>query len=72
MRYKMHLAIAFFKNFSIGFVEGCCYLPSAGISAAMHYALKDVTVGLFVYIIAVLIVSAVLWKTSAKIFWRDV
>jgi len=43
-----------------------------GMSAALHYALKDFDVGLYLYIIAVLLVSAVLWKTSAKITWEKV
>ncbi|ODA41042.1 hypothetical protein DSBG_2217 [Desulfosporosinus sp. BG] len=38
----------------------------------LHYALKDVQVGLFIYIIVVLFLTAYLWKTSAKITWKDV
>jgi len=43
-----------------------------GMSAALHYALKDFGIGLCIYIGAVLFAAAVLWKTSAKITWKDV
>ncbi|EHQ89092.1 hypothetical protein [Desulfosporosinus youngiae] len=46
-------------------------LAFCGISAFLHYALQDIQVGLFIYGIAVLLVSAYLWKTSAKITWKD-
>jgi hypothetical protein len=42
------------------------------MSAALHHALKNFEVGLFIYFIVVVFVSAVLWKTSAKITWKDV
>lgn len=43
-----------------------------GISGAVHHAVRNVDVGLFIYIIAVLGTASFLWKTSAKITWKDV
>ncbi|MDR3539751.1 MAG: hypothetical protein P4L69_02110 [Desulfosporosinus sp.] len=47
-------------------------LAFCGISAVAHYALRDFGVGLLIYIIVVLSVTTFLWKTSAKINWKDV
>lgn len=58
------------QSFKLGIVIGS--LVFCGMSAALHYALKDIYLGLFVYMIAVLVVSAILWKNSAQITWKDV
>jgi len=47
-------------------------LAFCGMSAVVHYALRDFGVGLLIYVIIVLSVTAVLWKTSARISWKDV
>lgn len=43
-----------------------------GISAALHYALKDVYLGLYIYMITILFIVVNSWKTSANIAWKDV
>jgi len=42
------------------------------LSAALHYALQNVYLGLVIYMIIVLLAAAMLWKTSAKITWKDI
>ena len=58
------------ENSNLGVFIGS--LAFCAISAALHYAVKDVGVGLLLYIVVVFFVSAVLWKTSAEITWQDV
>lgn len=46
-------------------------LAFCGLSAALHYNLQAYNYGLHVYMIAVFIITAFLWKRSSKILWKD-
>ncbi|MCL6477684.1 MAG: hypothetical protein K6T65_04640 [Peptococcaceae bacterium] len=47
-------------------------LAFCGLSAVLHYTLRAVDVGLFIYIAAALLATAFLWKTGTRIAWKDV
>lgn len=54
----------------LGLVLGS--LAFCGISAVVQYALRDIGLWWFIYLIAVLIVSVFLWRTSGRITWKEV
>ena len=58
------------QNGRLGIALGA--LAFCGISAAVHYGLKDSVMGLSVYTLLVLLVAFFLWKTNAKIKWKDI
>ncbi|KJS70311.1 MAG: hypothetical protein JL56_17265 [Desulfotomaculum sp. BICA1-6] len=58
------------RSVSLGIFLGS--LVFCSITAGLHYTLQDFYIGLIIYIIVVFLVTATLWKASAKITWKDV